>query len=157
MPWGKTKIRVPDDLVEWYPQDRFFQLLGLATQKATFYCFYKAYPRMANTYPRRSIYYHDSSVRCTITFGTVTFGILEDTSSNLASNIYFWKCVFYSTCLPGSQHLDLSLGRHVPLYTETRQMIRPKDAAVPGGGGVLRLTMSWEIEKIFHPSLSLSR
>ena len=90
--------------------------------------FYKVYPGLGN----RSIFYPGSSAG-----STITFGIVEDASSNPTPNISFKRSAcasYYKHVSLGPQDLDRSLSRHVRPYTETRQPIRSKDPAVPRGG-----------------------
>ena len=87
---------------------------------------YKAYPGLGN----RSIFFSGSSVG-----STITFGIVEDRSSNPTSNISLKEILARASYCKhvslGLQDLDRSLGRHVRPYTETSQPIRPKDIPCP--------------------------
>ena len=111
---------------------------------------YKDYPGLGN----RSIFYPGSSVG-----STITFGVIEDTSSNPTSNISFKKkCLrvsYYKHIYLGPQDLDRSLGRHVRPYTETRQPIRPEDPAVPRGGECYKDNPGLGNRSIVYPGSSV--
>ena len=96
---------------------------------------YKAYPGLGN----RSIFYPGSSVG-----STITFGIVEDTSSDPTSNISFQRiacaCVLLQTCLPGSPGFGSKFW--VSTYDRIRRPVNryvPKIPPFQGGENVVRL------------------
>ena len=62
---------------------------------------------------------------------------------------------YYKHVSLGPQDLDRSWGRHVRLYTETRQPIRPKDPAVPRGGEGYKAYTGLGNRSIFYPGSSV--
>ena len=111
---------------------------------------YKAYPGLGN----RSIFYPGSSVG-----STITFGIVEDTSSDPTSNISFQRvacaCVLLQTCLPGSPGFGSKFW--VSTYDRIR---RPDNRYVPkippfhGGENVTKAYPGLGNRSIFYPGSS---
>ena len=65
------------------------------------------------------------------------------------------RASYYKHVSLGPHDLDRSLGRHVRPYTETRQPIRPKDPAVPRGGGCYKAYPGLGNRSIFYPGSSV--
>ena len=111
-------------------------------------CCCKAYAWLGSRsilYPDRSVgsTSHLASSRTRVRIPLRTFLLKE-----VLASVSFFKHVSL-----GPQDLDRSLGRHVQLYTETRQPIRPKDIVSPfqAGENVIRVTLGWVIDRFFTP------
>ena len=65
------------------------------------------------------------------------------------------RASFFKHVSLGPQDFDRSLGRHVQLYTETRQPIRPKDPAVTRGGECYKAYPGLGNRSIFYPGSSV--
>ena len=99
----------------------------------------------------RSIFYPGSSVG-----STITFGIIEDTSSNPTSNISFKRsacaCVYYKTCLPGSPGFGSKFGQaRTTAYRDPSTDTSQRSRRSEGGKNVIRLTLGLAIDRSFTP------
>ena len=94
-----------------------------------------------------SILYPGSSVG-----NTSTFDVVEDTSSNLTSNVCLHKkacaCVPTKKRLPGFRGIVTKLGEHVRLYTEIHLLTKSqRTRRSEGGRSDIRLTLGWAIDR----------
>ena len=130
----------------WRPVNRYIHPKDPTFPRGGECC--KAYPGLGN----RSIFYPGSSVG-----STITFSIVEDTSSNPTSNISFqrriaWACVLLQTCLPGCPGFGSKYW--VGTYDRIRRPVNryvPKIPPFQGGENVIRLTLGWVIDRSFTP------
>ena len=113
---------------------------------------YKAYPKLGN----RSIFYPGTSAG-----STITFGIVEDTSSNPTSNISFKRnacpCVLLISMSPWVSRIWIEVW--VGTYDRIRRPVSryvPKIPPFQGGENVIRLTLDWvRTRSIFYPGSSV--
>ena len=108
---------------------------------------YKAYPGLGN----RSIFYPGSSVG-----NTITFGIVEDTSSTPTSNISFKRnarayVIYHKHVSLSPQVLDRSSGSTYDLIRRPANRYVPKIPPFQGGENVKRFTLGWVIDRYFTP------